>query len=134
MHEMLPSGPSSHLRKTNPPVLSRLGERKMDKKRLFAISLGVATLLGVSTGGALAGEVKGPPGTVDNTNATGAPTNSNSNCSYSGLNDFDSEDEAGQNESFVQTVADAWKYYGLPHGFNGLSGACRGGTNESREK
>lgn len=103
----------------------------MSKKGLFAISVCVATLLGVS-GGALAGEVRGPPGTVDNTNSTGAPDNANSNCAYSGLNDFDSEE--GQNESIVQTVADAWKYYGLPHGFNGRSGACRGGTNESRQK
>ena len=101
----------------------------MSKKRLFAIC--VTTLLGVSTGGALAGEVRGPPGTED-AKSTGAPDNSNSNCSYSGLNDYDPEE--GQNASIVQTVADAWKYYGLPHGFPGLSGACHGGTNESRQK
>lgn len=102
----------------------------MSKKRV-AISVCIAAFLGVSSGGALAGEVTGPPGS-ENSKSTGAPENSNSNCSYSGLNDFDPEE--GQNVSIVQTVADAWKYYGLPHGFPGLSGACHGGTNENRQK
>jgi hypothetical protein len=90
--------------------------------------------LAVSVGSAWAGEVKGPPGTIDNTNTTGAPANANSNCAYSGLNDFDPNDPAGQFASIVQTAADAWKYYGLPHGFPGKEGACRGGTNEERQK
>ena len=104
----------------------------MSKQPLFAISVCAVVFVGASTGAAFAGEVKGPPGTLDNTNATGAPEHSNSVCSYSGLNDFDSADPIGQNESIVQTAADAWKYYGLPHGFPGIAGACKGGTNESR--
>ena len=99
----------------------------------FAIGLGTIALFAVCTGSALAGEVKGPPRTVDNTNYTGARTNANSNCAYSGLNDFESADP-GQVRSIVQTAADAWKYYGLPKGFPGLSGACKGGTNENRVK
>jgi hypothetical protein len=45
---------------------------------------------GVGIGGALAGEVTGPPGSATNppTNATGAPEHSNSICSFNGLNDF----------------------------------------------
>lgn len=104
----------------------------MGKRQLFAISVCALVLVAVSAREALAGEVKGPPGTVDNTNTTAAPEHSNSACSYSGLNDLDPEE--GQNESIVQTAADAWKYYGLPHGFPGKYGACRGGTNENRQK
>ena len=84
-------------------------------------------LLGASTLGALAGEVKGPPGTPDNTNATAAPEHSNSACSYSGLNDMDSEE--GQTSSQVQTAADSFKVYELPHGTPGKGGACKGGSN-----
>ena len=102
----------------------------MGKQYMFAIPVCAVVLL-VAAGGALAGEVKGPPGTVDNTNYTGARENANSNCAYSGLNDFDSSDP-GQISSIVQTAADSWKIYGLEHGFPGKDGACRGGTNENR--
>jgi len=105
----------------------------MGKQQLFA-SVCALVLGGVSAGSALAGEVKGPPGTTDNENFTAAPAHANSNCAYSGLNDFDSEDPVGQIASIVQTAADAWKFYGLEHGFPGKDGACRGGTNESRDK
>jgi hypothetical protein len=104
----------------------------MRKQHLFAISVCAVVLVGISAGQAFAGEVKGPPGTTDNTDSTGAPEHSNSACSYSGLNDLDSEE--GQNVSIVQTAADAWKYYGLPFGFPGTAGACWGGTNEGREE
>ncbi len=100
----------------------------MDKKRLFAVAVCAATLVGVSASGALAGEVKGPPGTPDNTNETGALDHANSACAASGLNDFDSE--AGQNVSQVQTAADSWKYYGLPKGAPGTLGLCKGGTGQ----
>jgi len=99
----------------------------MDKKRLFAIAVCAAALVGVSASGALAGEVKGPPGQEDNTNTTGALDHANSACAASGLNDFDSEE--GQNVSQVQTAADSWKYYGLPKGAPGKLGLCKGGTN-----
>ena len=88
-------------------------------RRLFVVVTAVAML---TAGGAFAGEVKGPPGTIDNTNTTGALDHARSICAASGLNDFDSD--APQNVSQVQTAADSWKYYGLPKGFPGT--ACRG--------
>jgi hypothetical protein len=100
-------------------------------KRLLLVATAVAAL---GVGGAFAGEVSGPPNTVDNTNFTGAPAHANSNCAYSGLNEFDTDDPMnGQQASQVQTAADSWKFYGLPHGTPGLLGACHGGTNESRQ-
>ena len=100
-------------------------------KRRLALAAFVSALVG---GLAFAGEVKGPPGTLDNTNTTGAPSHANSACAYSGLNDMD--DEEGQNVSQVQTAADAFKFYGLPHGVQGkgipeagVPGLCKGGSN-----
>ena len=89
---------------------------------------------GGSVSAALAGEVKGPPGSAataqpgGNPDKTGAVGTANSACAASGLNDFDSE--SGQNASQVQTAADSWKYYGLPKGAPGTLGLCRGGTGE----
>jgi hypothetical protein len=88
-------------------------------RRLLAVATCVAVL---AAGGAFAGEVKGPPGTPNNTNETGALDHANSACAASGLNDFDELE--GQNVSQVQTAADSWKYYGLPKGTPG--DACRG--------
>jgi hypothetical protein len=88
-------------------------------KRLLVVAAAAAML---TAGGAFAGEVKGPPGTPNNTNETGALDHAQSACAASGLNDFDSSE--GQNVSQVQTAADSWKYYGLPKGFPGT--ACRG--------
>lgn len=101
----------------------------MHRQQLFAIA--ACTVLLGGTSGAFAGEVAGPPGSEE-PRPTGVRDNANSDCAYSGLNDFDAEE--GQNESIVQTAADAWKFYDLPHGFPGLSGACHGGTNLSRDK
>ena len=97
-------------------------------KRLLAVVLCAAAGVGFSSGAVLAGEVKGPPGTPDNTNETGALNHANSACAASGLNDLDSAE--GQNESQVQTAADSWKYYGLPKGAPGKLGLCRGGAEE----
>jgi hypothetical protein len=97
-------------------------------KRLFVVAATVAALLGAGATGALAGEVKGPPGQVNNTNDTAALDHANSACAASGLNDLDQS--AGQTVSQVQTAADSWKYYGLPKGAPGTLGLCRGGTGE----
>ena len=94
------------------------------KQRLLAIA---ASLIVIGAGAAFAGEVKGPPGTVNNTNTTGAPAHANSECAFSGLNDLDPLD--GQNVNQVQTAADSWKIYGLPKGSPGTLGLCRGGGN-----
>jgi hypothetical protein len=93
-------------------------------KQLAAIALCAIAFMGVSAGEALAGEVKGPPGTVDNTNETGALDHARSACAASGLNDLDSTE--GQTASQVQTAADSWKYYGLPKGAPGTLGLCKG--------
>jgi hypothetical protein len=97
-------------------------------KRLLVVAASVAALAGAAGAGALAGEVKGPPGTVNNTNTTGALDHANSACAASGLNDLDQS--AGQTVSQVQTAADSWKYYGLPKGAPGKLGLCKGGTGE----
>jgi len=90
-------------------------------RRLLVVATAVAMLTAV---GAFAGEVKGPPGTIDNTNETGALDHANSACAASGLNDLDSTE--GQTVSQVQTAADSWKFYGLPKGAPGTLGLCRG--------
>jgi len=103
-------------------------------KRLLVVAASFAVLAGVVASGAFAGEVKGPPGTVcggdtgvtceTSTNYTGARSNSNSNCSHSGLNDMDPT-PPGQTSSITQTPHDA------PPGAPG-GGTCAGGTNETR--
>ena len=95
-------------------------------KRLLATAVCAMTLVGLSAVPAGAGEVKGPPGTVNNVNTTGALDHARSACAASGLNDFDLTDPVGQRESQVQTAADSWKYYGLPKGAPGTLGLCRG--------
>jgi hypothetical protein len=112
-------------------------------RRLFVLTAAAATLV---ASGAFAGEVKGPPGDPDNpvhnTNVTAAPAHANSACAFSGLNDFDGAE--GQQVSQVQTAADAFKFYGYPHGIQGRiftdpdtgeesGGLCRGGTNEGHD-
>ena len=92
-------------------------------RRLLIAAVLAAMMVMATAGAAFAGEVKGPPGTVNNTNVTGALDHANSACAASGLNDLDQTD--GQNVSQVQTAADSWKYYEFPKGFVGI--ACRGG-------
>jgi hypothetical protein len=99
-------------------------EKQMKRLGVVVVSAG---LFAAAAGGAIAGEVKGPPGTLNNTNATAAPANANSACAFSGLNDNDSAE--GQVASQVQTAADSWKFYGLPQGSPGTLGLCKGGTN-----
>lgn len=97
-------------------------------RRFRSAACGALLVLTLSAGAALAGEVKGPPGTINNTNETGALDHANSACAASGLNDLDQT--SGQTASQVQTAADSWKYYGLPKGAPGKLGLCRGGTGE----
>jgi hypothetical protein len=99
----------------------------MSRQLASAVSA-VLLVFALGAGTVLAGEVKGPPNQVNNTNETGALAHANSACAASGLNDFDQAE--GQNASQVQTAADSWKYYGLPKGAPGTLGLCRGGTGE----
>jgi uncharacterized membrane protein len=99
-------------------------------RRLVVGAVSVAVLAFAGGSPAFAGEVKGPPNQVDNTNRTGALAHANSGCAASGLNDFDTNDPEGQVESQVQTAADSWKFYGLPKGSPGTLGLCKGGTGQ----
>jgi hypothetical protein len=94
----------------------------MRTKSFFA-AVCAAVLMGVSAGGAFAGEVTGPPGSAENppTKATGAPEHSNSICSYNGLNDF--QQGQGQTEEQTQTPANQGSPGDAGHG------TCAGGTN-----
>ena len=92
------------------------------RRAAFAGSLAVV-VLSLSVTAVFAGEVKGPNTGGPNTNVTAAPAHANSICAFSGLND----NINGQTASRVQTAADSFKYYGLPHGTPGT--ACRGGSN-----
>ncbi len=96
-------------------------------RRLLIVATSVVVL---AAAGAFAGEVKGPPGTLNNTNETGALDHANSACAASGLNDMDLSDPMGQTVSQVQTAADSWKYHHLPKGAPGKLGLCKGGTGE----
>jgi hypothetical protein len=96
--------------------------------RLLSAVFAAVLLSALGAGTVLAGEVKGPPNQIDNTNTTGALEHANSACAASGLNDFDQSE--GQNVSQVQTAADSWKYYELPKGAPGTLGLCRGGAHE----
>ena len=91
-------------------------------KRLIVVAASVAMLVASGIGLAFAGEIKGPPGS-SNPGTTGAPSHANSECAFSGLNDFAQD---GQTQSQVQTAADSWKFYGLPKGAPGKLGLCRG--------
>jgi hypothetical protein len=113
-------------------------------KRLLVVA-GAAAVLALA-GGALAGEVKGPPGTpcgpgttttcgTGSTDRTGAPEHSNSACSYSGQNDMNPDN--GPTDFHVQSpgqnVRNGLTPPGVPgHGLGPDSpfpNGCRGGSN-----
>jgi hypothetical protein len=97
----------------------------------FATVVCAVAVMGLSSGAALAGEVKGPPtGGDPNTNYnTAATTHANSACVFSGLNDY----QQGQTDKPTQTPADG------PPGAAGHGAGedfpigCRGGSNPDRQ-
>jgi len=97
-------------------------------RRLFGAAAAAVLVFALGASTVLAGEVKGPPNQINNTNETSALAHANSACAASGLNDLDQAE--GQTVSQVQTAADSWKYYGLPKGAPGTLGLCRGGTGQ----
>jgi hypothetical protein len=96
--------------------------RRLIRNASLAAAVAVV-VLSLSVTAVFAGEVKGPWTGSPSTNVTAAPAHANSICAFSGLND----NINGQTASRVQTAADSFKYYGLPHGTPGQ--ACRGGSN-----
>jgi hypothetical protein len=99
-------------------------------KSFFAAPLCAVAVAALGATGAMAGEVKGPPGTINNTDFT--PVHSHvaaSVCSFNGLNDYTQGQTDFQVQNFGVGVA------GLtpsepqdPHVFNPGSpaGGCRG--------
>ena len=100
-------------------------------KRLgLAVSV-AALVMSLSAGGALAGEVTGPPGTPDvpfsgSGQQTGAFENANSICAFNGLNDMNPDQgpihEITQNPHNQGSPGDAGH------------GTCAGGTNFERTR
>ena len=101
----------------------------MRKKSLLAVAVCTAALAGASASAALAGEVKGPPGTF--TPNTAATSHANSICVFSGLNDGNAP------LGMVQTPGEFMKDVGTPPGvpghgttdIPGFENGCRGGSN-----
>ena len=93
----------------------------MGKRSMLAVAV-CAAVAGLSAAPAFAGEVNGQGDT------TGARTNSNSICSYSGQNDGDPP--AGRVQSYGQDVKAGRED---PHLFN-PGDACQGGSNHNRDK
>ena len=99
-------------------------------KKLLAAAFSAAALASAGAGSAVAGEVKGPPGTGPRTQeqvdaiATGAPAHSNSICSFSGLNDM--IPGQGPIDFHVQSPGQDVRNGGAP-GIPGV--ACHGGSN-----
>jgi hypothetical protein len=99
-------------------------------KSFFAALLCAVAVAALGATGAMAGEVKGPPGTINNTNFTPVHFHvAASVCSFNGLNDFTQGQTDFQVQNFGVGVA------GLtpsepqdPHVFNPGSpdGGCRG--------
>jgi hypothetical protein len=109
-------------------------------RRKIAAAICAAFVVSLSAGAALAGEVKGPPGTPDPTNPTpgtsgptAAPEHANSACAFSGLNDM----IVGQGptdfivQSPGQTMIAGITGPGVPGhgGIPGFENGCRGGSN-----
>jgi hypothetical protein len=106
----------------------------MGNKRIVAVAVCAAAVMGVATGAASAGEITG------NGKATSGPANANSICVFSGKNDDPGAQlsldlsvapngPGGVSQSFGQDVK-----LGLdPHQFN-PGDACRGGSNDERSK
>jgi hypothetical protein len=110
-------------------------------RRKLAAVICAAFVVGLSAGAAMAGEVKGPPGTPDpvsptppTSGRTAAPEHSNSACSFSGLNDLIVGQ--GPTDSIVQTpghfMLAGLTGPGVPgHGDAtvGFPIGCKGGSN-----
>jgi hypothetical protein len=109
----------------------------MRRMPLLAVAVCTAALAGASASAALAGEVKGPPGTPSSptnpipippaSGETQAPDHANSACAFSGLNDLNPAE--GPTDSIVQTPADGPPGAPGHGGIPGFENGCRGGSN-----
>jgi hypothetical protein len=104
----------------------------MGKKRFFAVAVCAFAFMGVSASGALAGEVTGSG------KDTAGPSNANSICVFSGLNDDPTAPLDGSGPNGPGGVAQSYGQdvkLGLidPHDFN-PGDACGPGSNPDRDK
>ena len=105
------------------------------KRSMLATAVCAVAVVGPGASSALAGEVKGPPGTPGvigsgSEKVTGAPAHANSICAFSGLNDFRAEN--GQIIFHVQSPGQEHRLGFTPPGVPGE--ACGPGTNPERRK
>jgi hypothetical protein len=99
-------------------------------RKKFAAAACAAAITALSASTALAGEVKGPPGTAGvpdsgSGKATAAPAHANSICAFSGLNDMTVGE--GPIDFIVQSPGQDVRTGETPPGIPGL--ACHGGSN-----
>jgi hypothetical protein len=103
----------------------------MHRKSWATLAVCMAALTGISAGPAFAGEVKGPPGPPGG-EFTAARSNSNSICSYSGLNDFVNGHTSFHVQSFGIDVSGKGDPAN-PREFN-PGDICQGPSNPNRVK
>ena len=96
-------------------------------RRLLIVATSVVVL---AAAGAFAGEVKGPPGHVEQHERDRRAGSRELGVRRKRAERLDLSDPMGQTVSQVQTAADSWKYYHLPKGAPGKLGLCKGGTGE----
>jgi hypothetical protein len=98
----------------------------MNKTRKWLLVLAVCATATIGLGAsASAGEVKGPPGSVEHPGTPKDMSHANSICAFSGLNDF----IHGPTDFHVQSYGiDVAMYGANPREFN-PGDACRGGSN-----
>ena len=118
--------------------MRQFGSDLLRKRRILAtVAVCAIGVGGAGANAALAGEVKGPPGTPGvlgsgSETDTGAPAHANSICAFSGLNDFRAEN--GQIEVITQSPGTEHRLGNTPPGVPGK--ACKGFRNPEnpREK
>jgi hypothetical protein len=117
--------------------MRQFGSDLLGKRWTLAAIAACAIGVGAGPTAALAGEVKGPPGTPEvlgsgSETDTGAPAHANSICAFSGLNDFRAEN--GQIEVITQSPGTEHRLGYTPAGIPGK--ACKGFSNPEnpREK
>ena len=106
----------------------------MGKRRLAAVVACVVAVVGVGAGSAFAGEVKGPQPGGPTTDYTGARSNSNSICSYSGQNDNPTSTNPMNPGGRVQSYGYSVVREGAKEFAPSPGDECRGGSNENRTK
>jgi hypothetical protein len=97
----------------------------MRKIRNTFLTVAVCAAVASMGGAAMAGEVTGPPGSIDHPGTPKDMSHANSICAFSGLNDYVN----GPTDFHVQSYGQDVRLHGAdPTAFN-PGDACRGGSN-----